>query len=299
MAGDVARIEAAGGVLWRMTDSRRGVEVVLVHRPNKEGWSLPKGKLHAGEHPVIAALREVREETGFRASLGPALGTTSYLKGGQPKRVRYWSMSAVDGRFTPSAEIDDLTWVSLRDAARLTRRRDLPVIARFRRVNAFQTRPLLLVPPVGVSSEDGSAKNHRRSLGGREQAKALGELIQAFGVQRALVAEALRCTETLRPFEQVIDVKHESVLVVRDTGPRARVAVDQLLEVAQEGVPAVVCAEASLLARLTDELGAGKTDLRRRISRLQNGSLLVLHFDRGPGRLGGQISTTEWIRTGA
>jgi len=121
MAGRVDRVEAAGGVLWRTRATGAGIEVALVHRPGRDGWSLPKGKLHAGEHPVIAALREVREETCFQASLGPALGTTNYFTGGRAKRVRYWSMAATDGEFAPRVEIDDLIWVPLDAAARVTR----------------------------------------------------------------------------------------------------------------------------------------------------------------------------------
>lgn len=285
-------------MLWRTRATGAGIEVALVHRPGRDGWSLPKGKLHAGEHPVIAALREVREETCFRASLGPALGTTNYFTGGRAKRVRYWSMAATDGEFAPSVEIDDLIWVPLDAAARVTRRRDLPVIERFGGENAHQARPLLLVPPAMVRGPDKQDGQQRRPLGGRgrRQANALAGLIEAFGVRRALIADARHCAETLRPFEKGSDVRHEAVLPVREKGARARAAVDHVLEVAQEGVPTVVCAETGLLARLSDELTAGKAHVRRRISTLPHGSLLVLHLDGAPGRRGGRVMTTERIR---
>jgi 8-oxo-dGTP pyrophosphatase MutT (NUDIX family) len=52
-------IRAAGGVVVR--DGR----IAVVHRPKYDDWSLPKGKLDAGESWEEAALREVEEETGL------------------------------------------------------------------------------------------------------------------------------------------------------------------------------------------------------------------------------------------
>ena len=62
-------IRAAGAVLWRPA-AAGSLLVALVHRPRYDDWSLPKGKLDAGEHPLEAAVREVREETGFPATVG-------------------------------------------------------------------------------------------------------------------------------------------------------------------------------------------------------------------------------------
>ncbi|HEV2770779.1 MAG TPA: NUDIX domain-containing protein, partial [Solirubrobacteraceae bacterium] len=55
---------AAGGVVVR--DGR----LAVVHRPRYDDWSLPKGKLDAGESWEGCALREVEEETGLRCTLG-------------------------------------------------------------------------------------------------------------------------------------------------------------------------------------------------------------------------------------
>jgi len=305
MRGRVDRIEAAGGVLWRSglrtatAEPRQGIEIALVHRPGRARWSLPKGKLECGEHSVIAALREVHEETGFHAFLGPALGATDYLKGGVPKRVRYWSMRAGAGAFTPTAEIDDLMWVPLDEAAQVARRRDVPVIERFGRADAHRLRPLVLVSPASVKVMKGSrGREPRRPLDGRgrRQATALAALIQAYGIRRAFAADALRCAQTLRPFETDSDVRHEAILPVRGTAAEIREAVDNVIEVAQRGVPALVCADRRVLARLTDELTSGDADLQRRISRLPDGNLCVLHLDSGPGRRDGHVARAERIR---
>ncbi len=62
---DPTFVEAAGGVLWRRAAGGLGVEVALVHRPKYDDWSVPKGKLLPDEHPLVGALREVVEETGY------------------------------------------------------------------------------------------------------------------------------------------------------------------------------------------------------------------------------------------
>src|SRR3954452_11265280 len=111
-----ARIEAAGGVLWRPALGAAGVEVALVHRPKYDDWSLPKGKLEEGEHPLVAAVREVTEETGFAGVPGRPLGEIRYLKDDEPKRVRYWAMAADNGSFVPNDEVDQVMWLPTKEA---------------------------------------------------------------------------------------------------------------------------------------------------------------------------------------
>jgi 8-oxo-dGTP pyrophosphatase MutT (NUDIX family) len=107
-----SEVRAAGGVV------RHGGKIALVHRPKYDDWSLPKGKLDPGESAEDAALREVEEETGLRCRLGRHLGRTEYEdRKGRPKVVDYWEMEAAEaGEFEPNDEIDDLRWLSPRDA---------------------------------------------------------------------------------------------------------------------------------------------------------------------------------------
>ena len=86
----------------RLRDGGPESEIVLVHRPKYDDWSLPKGKLDPGEGFEEAALREVEEETGLRSSLGRELGETRYNdRKGRSKLVRYWLMTPLGGRFSP------------------------------------------------------------------------------------------------------------------------------------------------------------------------------------------------------
>jgi 8-oxo-dGTP pyrophosphatase MutT (NUDIX family) len=111
-------VRAAGGVVWR--DGDDVTEVVVVHRPAYDDWSLPKGKAAPGESDEECALREVREETGLLCELGPELPGTRYRdRHGRDKVVRYWAMRPGGGRLEPDEEVDEARWVPIDEARRL------------------------------------------------------------------------------------------------------------------------------------------------------------------------------------
>jgi 8-oxo-dGTP pyrophosphatase MutT (NUDIX family) len=116
MADDVVR--AAGGVVVR--DHADGRDVVLVHRPKYDDWTLPKGKAERGESDEECALREVEEETGLRCEREAELASVSYRDAAdRPKIARYWLMRPMDGELQPSREVDEARWVPIADAAQL------------------------------------------------------------------------------------------------------------------------------------------------------------------------------------
>jgi 8-oxo-dGTP diphosphatase len=128
--GDIVR--AAGGLISRRNE-RGEVEVLLIHRPHRQDWSFPKGKVDAGETDEACALREVEEETGLRCRAGAELPATSHIDHkGRPKRVRYWVMDALGGRAEPRNEVDAVRWVRLAEAsAALTYERDRELLRAF------------------------------------------------------------------------------------------------------------------------------------------------------------------------
>lgn len=142
-------VTAAGGVLWRPSGgSQPAVEIAVIHRPKHDDWSLPKGKLDPGENWTEAAEREVFEETGYRTRIGAGLGQVTYLQHppeGPTRRkvVRYWSMEALAGAFSPHEEVDALEWLSPAAArARLSYERDRGILDAF----------LRSWPPVGTAA---------------------------------------------------------------------------------------------------------------------------------------------------
>jgi 8-oxo-dGTP diphosphatase len=115
VSGELVR--AAGGAVWRLGGAG-AIEVLIVHRPRYDDWSLPKGKLDPGEDFAEAALREVEEETGLACELGRSLPEAHYVDHrGRPKVVRYWAMTVTGGdAFSPNDEVDQLVWMALDDA---------------------------------------------------------------------------------------------------------------------------------------------------------------------------------------
>ena len=108
--GGGPEVRAAGGVVIRGLGTER--RLLVVHRPRYDDWSLPKGKLEAGESWEQGALREVEEETGLRCELDRPLEPARYRDHkGREKEVRWWLMHPLDGQFTPGDEVDEVRWL--------------------------------------------------------------------------------------------------------------------------------------------------------------------------------------------
>jgi 8-oxo-dGTP diphosphatase len=119
----MTEVRAAGGVVLR------DGHVLVVHRPRYDDWTLPKGKLDAGESWQEGARREVEEETGLRCDPGPEVGRSHYTdQRGRAKEVRYYRMEP-EGEPVAQNEVDEVRWVPLADApALLTYERDADVL---------------------------------------------------------------------------------------------------------------------------------------------------------------------------
>jgi 8-oxo-dGTP diphosphatase len=126
-------VRAAGGVVSRLVDGR--VEVLLVHRPAYDDWTLPKGKAAPGEPDEACALREVEEETGLRCRVTGEVGATRYADPkGRAKVVRYFAMEPAGGALVLEHEVDDARWVELEQApGKLTYERDRELLSRYAR----------------------------------------------------------------------------------------------------------------------------------------------------------------------
>ena len=124
-------VRAAGGIVSRRVDGR--VEVLIVHRPAYDDWTLPKGKADPGESDEACALREVVEETGLRCAITGAVGETRYEDPrGRAKVVRYFAMELTGGSIVLEHEVDDVRWVELgRATGELTYERDRELLSAY------------------------------------------------------------------------------------------------------------------------------------------------------------------------
>jgi 8-oxo-dGTP pyrophosphatase MutT (NUDIX family) len=205
----VTEILAAGAVLWRTSDA--GVELALIHRPRYDDWSLPKGKLEHGESMEAAAVREIREETGVTARLGPWLRDVRYGVADGRKLVRYWSGQAMSSSsaspFVPNDEVDELRWVDP-DTARklLSYAHDVDVVERLLEIGP-PTSVLLLVRHAKAGRRadfHGDDRLRPLSGAGAKQAQALAGLLALFGPDRVSSAPPVRCRETVAPLADAL-----------------------------------------------------------------------------------------------
>lgn len=259
-----ARIEAAGGVLWRPALGAAGVEVALVHRPKYDDWSLPKGKLEEGEHPLLAAVREVEEETGFVGVPGRPLGEVRYLRDGDTKRVRYWAMAAERGAFAPSDEVDQMMWLPAKEGQRfLMADRDRGILTEFS-TDPDLTWPLVIVRH-GSAGDRASwpGPDRERPLDdvGQAQAQALVPLLNMYRIGRVLSADVLRCMETVGPYAALHRLAVESEPLVSEGGFAAHPerAVERMLTLIADREPVAVCSQGKampdLVARICRQMG--------------------------------------------
>jgi 8-oxo-(d)GTP phosphatase len=303
-------VRAAGAVPWR--PAGRGAQVAVIHRPKYDDWGFAKGKLDPGEHVLLAAVREVREETGLAVTLGRRLPPVCYVNDGVPKRVDYWLATAAAGSapagsgsagsgsagsgFTANSEVDELDWLAASQAgARLSYSRDAELLAEFM-AGPRRTSPLILVRHTSAGSKSDWRKDDAsRPLDsrGKKEAKSLAALLRCFGTGRVLSAPATRCVASMRPYaaEAGLAVEVEPAFGLAgkasdELPSRSRAAAAAALVAADER-PAVICAHRenlpAIISAACAQLGARVPDG----GPLRKGEFLVLH------RAGGTLAGAE------
>jgi 8-oxo-dGTP diphosphatase len=108
----------ASGLITRQQKPPGPVEVLLVRRarPPREGcWDCPGGFVDPDEHPEDALRRELREELGVRATIGPLVGIymDRYGEEGESTLNIYYRVPTIVGTPTPASDVGTASWFPL------------------------------------------------------------------------------------------------------------------------------------------------------------------------------------------
>jgi acetyl-CoA carboxylase carboxyl transferase subunit beta len=107
-----------------------GVGVVLVedgrillvrrgHDPGKGLWAVPGGKVKSGEPLKVAAIREVREETGLEVEVGGVVWVGEHLSDLYHIVLVDFAGSVTGGDLVVGDDADEARWVDLAAAREL------------------------------------------------------------------------------------------------------------------------------------------------------------------------------------
>lgn len=246
-------VRAGGGVLWRGDPS--APEVAVIHRPEYDDWSLPKGKVDPGETEPVTAVREVREETGYTAYLGRRLTSVSYPVEQGIKKVRYWAARQVHGEFSPNDEVDELKWLPVTEAMnQLGYPHDRKILRRFMK-SPVDTKTVLIVRHGTAGSKSrykGDDRLRPLDKHGRAQAESLVGVLLAFGADTLYSADRVRCVSTLEPLAEELGttIQSESLLTEEGYVDNRKAARQRVLEIAAGAGTPVICTQGKVIPDL-------------------------------------------------
>lgn len=255
-------VRAAGGVVGR--DGTGGTEIVLVHRPRYGDWSLPKGKLDHDEHPLLAGVREVREETGVRAVPRLKLPGTRYITGDPDveKAVDFWVMRCREiGPLDAGDEVDEVRWVPVGEAAALlTYAHDRGVVSAYPRLARADGMLILVRHAYAGERAKWDGDDLRRPLDdtGRAAAAAMAPVLAAYEPTRIVSARPDRCAQTVAPLAGSTGLTVETDDRFDETND-ARSAAAAVRELAAGGGVTVVCSQGGLIPGVVAQL-AGRAE---------------------------------------
>jgi 8-oxo-dGTP diphosphatase len=291
---------AAGALCWREVDGQ--LLIAIIHRKRYGDWSWPKGKVDPGESLPQAAVREIREETGYKVKLGVHLGTQNYmLQNGAAKEVHYWAAKVSDkalaeSTFKPDDEVEKIEWKTPEEIDQLlTYEQDKEFLVKLVDLHSkglLQTRPFILLRHAKATPRNQWPKDeaHRPLLPlGEEQAQAIVPILSAYGIKKVVSSPWSRCANTVMPYVRKKGLK----LIERGqltefgnaNGPRRTAkTVEKLLAT---GSAAVLCSHRPALPTILDAISKNATPaqeiLIHEARALEPGQMLIVHLTKGEG----------------
>lgn len=278
------KIVAAGAVVLR--GAGKHTEVLVVHRPHRNDWSLPKGKVDPGERLPATAVREVFEETGLWVTLGVPLSTVRYKvvdpRSDSPlmakKSVNYWvaypddpDIEAGDRDlpegWQPNEEVSEMRWVRVSKIhGLLSYRHDVEVVHEAM-LGPLDTSAFMVLR----HAEAEKRADFRARVGdhvdddarpltphGESQAAALADVLAAFGITSIASSAAERTMRTVRPFadEQGLGIRTLESLTEANFAKNSKLGLQEFLPLLRQPEATVACVHRPTMRKLLKGLGA-------------------------------------------
>jgi mutator protein MutT len=119
---------AAGAVV--VDDEGRVLLVRRGHAPSAGEWTLPGGRVEAGETPEAAIVRELREETALVASVVASLGVVTLEREGATYVVHEYLVRPESQVASAGDDAAEVRWVEDRELAALGVRAEAVAVIR-------------------------------------------------------------------------------------------------------------------------------------------------------------------------
>ena len=278
-------IVAAGGVVWRR-DIEGEIEVLLVHRPRYDDWSLPKGKAEEGEALISCAYREILEETSLSIKLGPYIGSVEYYVPDGLKSVAYWSASLVEDHssFHANEEVDQIIWLDLQSAAfKATRESDREILVRFSATPYDSSALIMLRHGKALERTEWQGEDEDRPLQlvGQLQSKRMLSLYQVYGLDEIHTSDAVRCLDTVALMAKSLQITPVITNAVSEYTYKKNKekAIEYAKELIKKKKQVILCSHNPVLPRMMEKL-TKKIDFDYPDNKLMPGEAWVLFHNK-------------------
>lgn len=295
MSSRPTTVYAAGAVLWRTIGD--DIHVLVIHRTEHKDISLPKGKVDPGETLPQTAVREIREETGIKVSLGVPVGITDYfMPNGKQKIVHYWAAEVTPkaiqkSKFVPNDEVAALEWLPLATArGELSYEPDKEILDNFAALvkeGITQTFAVVVLRHGKATSPSewrGADATRPLTERGLTQAHGIVRTIAAWKPKKFISSTAVRCKETITPTAKAMgkEVKFTSK-ISQDAFESGQADVrDVVGNIVRKRKSTVVCTHGPVAPAVIRELalatGTPRTSALDEAGMLDTASFSVVHL---------------------
>jgi 8-oxo-(d)GTP phosphatase len=281
-------IFAAGTVIFKGKGLNQ--KIAIIHRPHREDWSFPKGKIDAPESAPAAAVRETLEETGLHVVLHQSLTPQEYIFDNLPKTVFYWRARLVKPPvFVPNEEADQLVWVSLKSALKLLTYEVDRQLAK-EAFKAKDTKPLILLRHATAEKRIEWSDRYSKAIppdsfrpltpAGIMQSHLIGDLLSAFGINKVVSSDSIRCIATVSPYAASQELALEAHQTLSELGWEFnnKSGLKLIRKLALVNQPVVICGHRPALPALAQAIG-DEFDFGDIDASLPPAGVLIIHRD--------------------